>query len=157
MSDSNAYAFHNADYRSEFTVSGPFFDAMTMWLGNRFFAVFALAALAQWKDGEQLRFWAAFWMYVIPLTFMDALGSAHVFTIAGRRWGHFCVLMFVFLPLAVLSLMKVHKQLYPNGMFNRGGSNSGGGNMMGAPNMMKSSSPMPTDTVHAMAVPTQSI
>ena len=45
-----------------------YLDMMVVLIGNRSAMIAVLGAIAQWKDGEQLRFWAAFWLLVIHAT-----------------------------------------------------------------------------------------
>ena len=82
---------------------------MTMILGNRLLGLVALGVLAQWKDGEQLRYWIAFWLYVIPVCFLDSLMYLEVYEGSTKRWGKFVWEMFILLPLSVISLMKCKK------------------------------------------------
>ena len=45
-----------------------YLDMMVILIGNRSAMIVVLGVIAQWKDGEQLRFWAAFWLLEILAT-----------------------------------------------------------------------------------------
>jgi len=85
-----------------------------MLIGNRTIPVVVLGAIAQWKDGEQLRFWASFWMVFSMVSFQDAFGALEYFEEDSKKWAQFIVGLLIG-AAGMFNLMTVHKQINGNG------------------------------------------
>lgn len=85
-----------------------YLDMMVMLIGSRIAVNIFAFLLAHWKDGEQLRFYGAFFtvraVQTMGMTFL-ALKTQHS---SGRRWGGFAFFGGLWV-LNSLCLMKIHR------------------------------------------------
>merc|ERR1711920_956601 len=61
-------------YTVDSNVSDSYLDEFVILIANRWSALVLLALVAMWKDGEQLRYWIAFYIVHFWITFQTCFG-----------------------------------------------------------------------------------
>ena len=59
---------------------------LVILIGSRYFAPILLGLVAHWKDGEQLRFWGAYFLLRFITELQDGVGAFCYEEIQNRKW-----------------------------------------------------------------------